>query len=187
VQYIAQLVRIDRARVARAVLADVGELHLDGTFLPVMRDALHAIMRNDAAAVADATDHYVAAGATVLAAENAAAAWVIARAIGEDPAVQSELQRRAVDLRAPLAELSTPGLTAAPPDTPLSRREHEIATLVAAGRTSREVAAELVIGVRTVESHLARVFDKLGIRSRAELPDALRARGLDPVTGGARP
>ena len=58
-------------------------------------------------------------------------------------------------------------------ELPLSRREREIATLVARGLTSREVAQSLVIGVRTVESHLARIFDKLGIHSRAELAATL--------------
>ncbi len=74
---------------------------------------------------------------------------------------------------------STPLLVEAPVELPLSRREREIATLVAGGRTSREVAETLVIGVRTVESHLARVYGKLGIRSRAELAAAL---GLEAAT-----
>ena len=59
----------------------------------------------------------------------------------------------------------------------MSRREREIAELVAEGRTSREVADELIIGVRTVESHLARVYVKLGVRSRTELADALGLMG----------
>ena len=67
----------------------------------------------------------------------------------------------------------TPSLAVTPIDLPLSGREREIATLVASGRTSREVAEELVIGVRTVESHLARIYGKLGIRSRVELANAL--------------
>ena len=72
---------------------------------------------------------------------------------------------------------ATPALTVARPEVSLSRREREIATLVAAGRTSREVADELIIGVRTVESHLARVYAKLGVRSRTELGEALGLLG----------
>jgi DNA-binding CsgD family transcriptional regulator len=72
----------------------------------------------------------------------------------------------------------TPALLHTPIELPLSRREREIAMLVAAGRTSREVAEELVIGVRTVESHLTRIYDKLGIHSRTELASAL---GLEPT------
>jgi DNA-binding NarL/FixJ family response regulator len=44
---------------------------------------------------------------------------------------------------------------------------------VADGRTNREVAAELFLGERTVESHLSRVYAKLGVRSRTELARTL--------------
>jgi DNA-binding NarL/FixJ family response regulator len=40
---------------------------------------------------------------------------------------------------------------------------------VAQGRTNREVAAALVLGERTVESHLTSIYAKLGVRSRTEL------------------
>jgi DNA-binding CsgD family transcriptional regulator len=47
--------------------------------------------------------------------------------------------------------------------------EQRIANLVAAGQTNREVAAATFMSVRTVESHLGRIYRKLGIRSRTEL------------------
>ena len=47
--------------------------------------------------------------------------------------------------------------------------EERIATLVAAGQTNREVAGTLFMSVRTVESHLGRIYRKLGLRSRTEL------------------
>ena len=53
--------------------------------------------------------------------------------------------------------------------TPLSRREEEVLELARLGRSNREIADELVVGVRTVEGHLSRSYVKLGIRSRAEL------------------
>jgi DNA-binding CsgD family transcriptional regulator/tetratricopeptide (TPR) repeat protein len=52
---------------------------------------------------------------------------------------------------------------------PLTAREREIAELVAAGATSPEVAAQLVLSPRTVEAHLRSVYGKLGVRSRVEL------------------
>ena len=66
---------------------------------------------------------------------------------------------------AELARLGTsrhggPGLTEA---------ERQVAGLVAAGHTNREVAAELYMGLRTVEAHLSAVYRKLGVRSRSEL------------------
>jgi DNA-binding CsgD family transcriptional regulator len=51
----------------------------------------------------------------------------------------------------------------------LTATEDRIAALVGVGRTNREVAAALVISVRTVESHLGRIYRKLGLRSRTEL------------------
>jgi DNA-binding CsgD family transcriptional regulator len=47
--------------------------------------------------------------------------------------------------------------------------EQRIADLVAAGQTNREVAAATFTSVRTVETHLGRIYRKLGIRSRTEL------------------
>ena len=54
----------------------------------------------------------------------------------------------------------------------LTQAERQVAGLVAAGHTNREVAAELYMGLRTVEAHLSAVYRKLGIRSRSELARA---------------
>ncbi len=56
----------------------------------------------------------------------------------------------------------------------LTAAERRVAVLVAAGRTNREVAAELFLGERTVAGHLTRVYAKLGVRSRTELARRLR-------------
>lgn len=56
-----------------------------------------------------------------------------------------------------------------PSRPPLTPQELAVARLAAAGRTNKEVAAELVVSVKTVEYHLANVFAKLGIRSRRQL------------------
>jgi DNA-binding CsgD family transcriptional regulator len=54
-------------------------------------------------------------------------------------------------------------------DGELTHMEQRIASLVASGQTNREVAAAMFTSVRTVESHLGRIYRKLGIRSRTEL------------------
>ena len=51
----------------------------------------------------------------------------------------------------------------------LTAREQEIADLIAAGRTNREVAEQLVLSTRTIEAHLRNIYGKLGVRSRVEL------------------
>lgn len=53
-------------------------------------------------------------------------------------------------------------------DTPLTQRETEILTLVAAGKRNREIAATLHITIHTVETHLSNIYGKLAIRTRTE-------------------
>ncbi len=59
----------------------------------------------------------------------------------------------------------------------LTVAERRVAELVAEGRTNREVAAALYLTERTVESHLSRVYAKVGVRSRTELAAAWPAIG----------
>ena len=51
----------------------------------------------------------------------------------------------------------------------LTPQELRVALVVATGVTNREVATQLFLSVKTIENHLSHVFEKLGIRSRAEL------------------
>jgi DNA-binding NarL/FixJ family response regulator len=51
----------------------------------------------------------------------------------------------------------------------LTRREHDVVRLVADGRSNDEIGAELGIGAKTVETHLARLFERIGVASRTEL------------------
>jgi DNA-binding NarL/FixJ family response regulator len=50
----------------------------------------------------------------------------------------------------------------------LSRRQAEVLRLIALGRTNREIADELTLSLRTVERHVADLYDRLGVRNRAE-------------------
>ena len=51
----------------------------------------------------------------------------------------------------------------------LSSREREVAGLVASGKTNKDIAATLYLSEKTIESHLARIYDKLDVHSRAAL------------------
>jgi DNA-binding NarL/FixJ family response regulator len=78
----------------------------------------------------------------------------------------------------------------------LTPREREVAALVAQGCSNREIAERLVVGMRTVETHLEHIFTKLGVRSRSEvavwvvqnefLVAGTRAGGQPLVRNGAR-
>lgn len=61
----------------------------------------------------------------------------------------------------------------------LSPREREVADQVAAGKTNREVAAALYLSEKTIESHLARIYDKLGLRSRTALAALVARAAVD--------
>ncbi len=62
-------------------------------------------------------------------------------------------------------------LALAPPE--LTRREREVAMLAMTGLSSRAIANRLCLSVRTVDSHLARVYSKMGITGRSDLAKAL--------------
>jgi len=59
----------------------------------------------------------------------------------------------------------------------LTERELEVLQLVATGASNRQVAQELFISVRTVQTHLSRIYTKLGVHSRI-------AAALIAVQGG---
>jgi DNA-binding CsgD family transcriptional regulator len=66
----------------------------------------------------------------------------------------------------------------------LTASELRVARLAASGRTNREIAQALFITTKTASAHLSRVYRKLGITRRDQLPDALS--GAVPVPGSSR-
>ena len=78
---------------------------------------------------------------------------------------------RELGLRPP-AKASAAGVGA------LTGREVDVARLVAARKSNKEIAASLGISPRTVSTHLSSIFVKLGVASRGELADVARKQGL---------
>lgn len=72
------------------------------------------------------------------------------------------------------AELPTSALSR--PENVLTAAEERVAEQIAKGATNREAAAELFLSVRTVETHVASIYRKLGACTRSELRQALEAR-----------
>jgi predicted ATPase/DNA-binding CsgD family transcriptional regulator len=99
--------------------------------------------------------------------ESFAAAWTEGRTLTMHAAIElatqpepPQVRQTAADPHVELDERS---------GHPLTRRERQIARLVALGRSNREVAEELVVGVRTVETHLEHIFRKLSVQTRTEV------------------
>lgn len=80
------------------------------------------------------------------------------------------------------ARADAPPVVSRDPYAALSRREREVAALLATGMTNREIANQLYITIRTVDAHVGRILRKLDVPSRAavvglQLPGRQRARG----------
>ncbi len=71
--------------------------------------------------------------------------------------------------------LGTPRQTRTAASSPLTRREEQVARLVAEGLTNREIAEHLVISPRTAEAHVENILTKLGYTSRAQIAAYVRA------------
>lgn len=107
----------------------------------------------------------------------------LAPTLDEVGAAARRLQSEGRDM--PLEEVIAAGLDPRPEDpwhvgaSPgLTDREREIATLVASGLSNRQIADQLVLSVRTVETHVGRALTKLGFASRGELTAWAHGEGL---------
>jgi DNA-binding CsgD family transcriptional regulator len=143
---------------------------LDAPLLQAMCRVAVAVLRRDAAALVALAAEFTELGLTARALATAGRARAAAAATGDRHAVRdaSSLARRmrADDAARELTILAPGGARGT---SGLSRRESEVAALAGTGLSDREIAARLVLSVRTVESHLASAYRKLGITSRREL------------------
>jgi DNA-binding NarL/FixJ family response regulator len=161
-------------------------LGVEGDLLPLYAAHVTALVNGDGPALDDAAAWFEALGARLCAAEAARAAARVHREAGRTrAAVVSE--QVAARIAAECEGARTPGLGERPPLALLTRREAEIAALAAAGLSNREIAERVVISVRTAETHLRHVYDKLGVAGRASLAQALTIDQPDDDARAARP
>jgi DNA-binding CsgD family transcriptional regulator len=183
---LASLGALDRARelideeleLARAFGAPVpigialtAAASLDENGIEAAREAVRTLDRTAArGALAEALAcegrALVLAGRQVEAREPLRAALDIAHRLGAVPLTE----RVKADLIAAGARPRRPALSGPAALTP---REARVARLAAEGRSSREIADELVVSIRTVDLHLSNAYRKLGIDGRGELSEAL--------------
>ncbi|MGW7414337.1 ATP-binding protein [Streptomyces sp. NPDC054863] len=91
-----------------------------------------------------------------------------------------------------LAGATRPVNLTAPGDRPpsyenLTRREREVATLVSAGLTNREISEQLVISKRTADAHVEHILAKLGFSSRTQIAALAREEGAGGTPGPGTP
>jgi DNA-binding CsgD family transcriptional regulator len=102
---------------------------------------------------------------------NAAVArlWARGLARSSDDAVALALEEERPEGESPaLSVVETYEVAAAPPSS-LTRREQQIAALIAAGHSNKDIAAELSISPTTAARHVANILAKLGFRSRTQI------------------
>ena len=165
---LARLGHVDAAVAASARLPE-GDL---GSIAAARAQHVVGLAAGDLAAIGAAADAFGEVGADLLAAEAAFGLAADHRRRGS-PREATAWTRKAAEWAAGCPGARTPGL--AMPDEPvaLTRREREVAVLAASGITSKDIADRLFVSVRTVDNHLGRVYDKLGVASRAELADIM--------------
>lgn len=153
-----------------AVAARLAELAdcVQGAFTPARAAFAAALARQDPDGLLRSHEEFRTLGAHVLAAEaaSAAAAALSRGAMTRRATSAARLARESAKLCpgvcTPLhvMSLAAPSLTA---------REREIAGLAVGGRPSKEIARDLHLSVRTVDNHLRRIYEKLGVTTRREL------------------
>jgi DNA-binding CsgD family transcriptional regulator len=165
------LVRLGSADETVGRLQELAE-QMDGPLVQAHARHALAVSKRDAGLLNDVVDRYEAMDALGLAAEAAAELAELYRSEGESRRATAT-QQRSADLATRAGGIRTPALARGISVEPLTAREREVALLAGAGVRSREIGARLHLSARTVDTHLARVYRKLGIGSREELTAAL--------------
>lgn len=153
---------------------------VDGPLVGPLLRHTQALAARDGDRLAAAARELEEHGADLLAAEAHRAAANAHRRAGRGASASAEA-RRAEELLAECGHPHSPALEAVVPQgEELTGREREVALLAAAGRTSPEIAEALFLSVRTVDTHLHRVYRKLSVEGRHELAQALGTVGASP-------
>ena len=153
-------------------LIDVAD-RVDGRLARVHAAYGRALLDRDAAAISAAGEQFEQIGALLSAADAAAQAAEIFRE-HDDRRQATEAAATADRISYACGGIQTPALVAAAHPLPLSAREREIASLVAAGLTTPEIAERLTLSPRTVEGHIYHACNKLAVPDRKSLAAFMR-------------
>lgn len=165
--------RLGAATEAAAPLAEITAAVPEPGLVATLARQAAAVVAADGEALAAVARTYAGAGTRLWAAE-AAAQGAQAHDRTGDALAAARLRRFSDEHAAACGRPAVPALASAPPG--LTPREEEIARLAAQGLTNAAIGARLYLSVRTVENHLAHVYDKLGVRGRRALADLMSGR-----------
>jgi DNA-binding NarL/FixJ family response regulator len=154
-------------RTVAARLAALEE-HVAGKVVVLQARHAAAVASADADALDAVSIDFEDAGFMLSAADAAAQAVSLHDQTGHRGR-NAESAARALRLAEQCGGATTPAIRSAARPLPLTSREREIAELVAAGLSNREIAERLTVSVRTVEGHVYRAFTKLDVADRDEL------------------
>ena len=132
-----------------------------------------AVAAADAEALDAVSAEFERAGLLLSAADSAAQAAPLHDRAGQRR-LSLDSAARALKLATVCGGVVTPAIKAAARPLPVSAREREIALLVAAGLSNKEIAEKLTLSVRTVEGHVYRACFKLDAADRDELAKLMR-------------
>jgi DNA-binding CsgD family transcriptional regulator len=142
--------------------------HVGGRLVGLYARHAAAVADLDGAALDAASADFEEAGLMLSAADAAAQAAVRHDHDGRRRD-SSESAARALRLAAQCGGAVTPAIRSAAQPLPVTSREREIAALIAAGLSNREIAERLTVSIRTVEGHIYRACIKLDVTDRDEL------------------
>jgi DNA-binding CsgD family transcriptional regulator len=142
--------------------------HVGGRLVGLYARHAAAVAELDGAALDAASADFGEAGLMLSAADAAAQAAVRHDHDGRRRD-SSESAARALRLAAQCGGAITPAIRSAAQPLPVTSREREIASLIAAGLSNREIAERLTVSIRTVEGHIYRACIKLDVTDRDEL------------------
>jgi DNA-binding CsgD family transcriptional regulator len=165
------LVRFGDPDTAVGRLSALAEL-VEGPLARAFAGHARAAAAKDRDAFEDALEAFEAIDCVAFAAETAIELADLLRARGDTRAAAAAARRSAALVEAS-GGVRTPPLMRGVGVEPLTRREREVALLAAGGLASKEIAQRLSVSRRTVDTHLDRVYRKLGVSGRDELTGAL--------------
>jgi DNA-binding CsgD family transcriptional regulator len=141
---------------------------VQGPLLTAKLDHADGAFRNEPALLERAAGAFEQIGAALLAAEAFCDASRAHRRAGDQRAA-TQAMRRGQELASRCPGAQTPALRTSDEVVPLTRRERELALLAADGLSTKEIAERLFLSDRTVQNHLNRAYEKLGVSGRREL------------------